>query len=135
MLLTTHYMAEADQMCDRISIIDRGLALACDTPAALRRSVEGGQHVELELRFPAGAPCPELDGVAAVWGAEHPERGTRTLKFRLPEGRALGDVLRALEAGGYAVHAVATRETSLEDAFIAIVGRGIDEHTSPQAGR
>src|SRR5262252_4486433 len=56
-LLTTHYMAEADQMCDRIAIIDRGRVLACDRPAALRRSVQGGQHVELEVRGPGDLPA------------------------------------------------------------------------------
>ncbi|MBK7366501.1 MAG: hypothetical protein IPJ04_00970 [Candidatus Eisenbacteria bacterium] len=64
-----------------------------------------------------------------VWGAPHPERGTRTLKFRLPEGRVLGETLRALEERGISVQGVATRETSLEDAFIHIVGRTLDDDT------
>ncbi len=126
-LLTTHYMAEADEMCDRIAIIDRGRVLACDTPAELRRSVEGGQHVELEVRSEDGATLAEVDGIALAWGAPHPERGTLTLKFRLPPGRVLGELMRALEARGLAVQAVSTRETSLEDAFIRIVGRGLDD--------
>ncbi len=127
-LLTTHYMAEADEMCDRIAIIDRGRVLACDTPAALRRSVQGGQHVELEVRAGADAArLAEVDGVALAWGAPHPERGTQTLKFRLEDGAVLGDTLRALESRGLAVQAVSTRETSLEDAFIRIVGRGLDD--------
>ncbi len=126
-LLTTHYMAEADAMCDRIAIVDRGRILACDTPAELRRSVQGGQHVELEVIGDTAAAGAELDGVALAWGAPHPERGTRTLKFRLPEGRVLGEALRALEQRGLRVQAVSTRETSLEDAFIRIVGRGLDD--------
>ena len=128
-LLTTHYMAEADELCDRIAIIDRGKVLACDRPAALRRSVQEGQHVELEVRVPEGLPerSLELDGVRAAWGAPHPEYGTRTLKFRLPPDRPLVEVLRALEGQGMRVDQVATRETSLEDAFIAIVGRGIED--------
>jgi ABC-2 type transport system ATP-binding protein len=140
-LLTTHYMAEADQMCDRIAIIDRGQVLACDTPAALRRSVQGGQHVELEVlpREGASAALAELhgmalaslDGVALAWGAPHPERGTLTLKFRLPEGQTLGETLRQLELRGLAVQGVSTRETSLEDAFIRIVGRGLDDAAEP----
>jgi ABC-2 type transport system ATP-binding protein len=126
-LLTTHYMAEADEMCDRIAIIDRGRVLACDTPAALRRSVQGGQHVDLEVRA-GGADVPtEVEGVAIAWGAPHPERGTHTLKFRLPEGRVLGEFLRVLEHRGLSVQGVSTRETSLEDAFIRIVGRGLDD--------
>jgi ABC-2 type transport system ATP-binding protein len=128
-LLTTHYMAEADEMCDRIAIVDRGRILACDTPAALRRSVQGGQHVELEVRVEAGggAAPAALDGVPLAWGAPHPERGTHTLKFRLPEGRVLGEFLRILEHDGLEVQGVSTRETSLEDAFIRIVGRGLDD--------
>jgi len=128
-LLTTHYMAEADQMCDRIAIIDRGRVLACDTPAALRRSVQGGQHVEVEVRGEPGDDdlLAEVAGVRVAWGAPHPERGTLTLKFRLPDERVLGDVLRTLEDRGLAVQGLSTRETSLEDAFIRIVGRGLDD--------
>jgi len=127
-LLTTHYMAEADELCDRIAIIDRGRVLACDRPTALRRSVQAGQHVELEVRVPGdlAADALEADGVRLAWGAPHPEHGTRTLKFRLPPDRLLVDVLRRLEGQGLRVDQVATRETTLEDAFIAIVGRGID---------
>ena len=129
-LLTTHYMAEADQMCDRIAIIDHGRVLACDTPAALRRSVEGGQHVELEvLGVPDG--LADVDGVAVTWGAPHPERGTHTMKLRLPDSARLPLVLRTLEARGVAVRGVSTRETSLEDAFIAIVGRGLEDGEAP----
>jgi len=132
-LLTTHYMAEADQMCDRLAIVDRGRVLACDTPAALRRSVEGGQHVELEVRerVPGAPPANEVLGVAVAWGAPHPERGTLTLKLRLPDGAVLGGVLRALEESGWSVQGVSTRETSLEDAFIRSVGRGLEDAEAP----
>ena len=133
-LLTTHYMAEADQMCDRIAIIDRGRVLACDRPAELRRRVEGGQHVELEVRArdAAALQLRELDDLVIAWGAPHPERGTHTLKFRLPDGLRLGETLRALEERGLSVQGVSTRETSLEDAFIAIVGHGLDEAPAPR---
>ncbi len=132
-LLTTHYLAEADQMCDRLAIIDRGRVLACDTPAALRRSVEGGQHVELEVRArtDAAGPVAEVAGVAVAWGAPHPERGTLGLKLRLPDGALLGDVLRALEERGWSVQGVSTSRTTLEDAFIRIVGRGLDDAEAP----
>jgi ABC-2 type transport system ATP-binding protein len=128
-LLTTHYMAEADELCDRIAIIDRGRVLACDSPAALRRQVQGGQHVELEVRCPDGRDpdLASLTGVQAAWGAPHPERGTRTLKFRLPPERALVDVLRGLEGQRVQVEGVATRETTLEDVFIVVVGRGLED--------
>ena len=126
-LLTTHYMAEAEQLCDRVAIIDRGRVLACDSTPALKRQVEGGQHVELEVSGSDGSGLAGLSGVQAVWGAPHPERGTRTVKFRLPPGAILVDVLRLLEAAGLRIDSVATRETTLEDAFIAIVGRGLED--------
>jgi len=128
-LLTTHYMAEAEELCDRVAIIDRGRVLACDSAPALRRQVQGGQHVELEIRTPdgAGAVLPGLGDIPAAWGAPHPERGTRTLKFRLPPDRVLLPVLRRLEEQGLLVEGVSTRETTLEDVFIAVVGRGLDE--------
>ncbi len=135
-LLTTHYMLEAEELCDRIAIIDHGRLLACDSFAGLRRLVEGGQHVELEVRTPDGeaVALSALDGVQAAWGAPHPERGTRALKFRLPPGRPLADVLRGLEARGVKLEAIATRETSLEDVFIALVGRGLEESDEPEEG-
>ena len=128
-LLTTHYMAEAEELCDRVAIIDRGRVLACDSTPALRRRVQGGQHVELEVLMPPDVALDPaaLTGVAAAWGAPHPERGTRTLKFRLPEGQPLVDVLKRLEQAGARVDGVSTRETTLEDVFIAIVGRALDD--------
>jgi ABC-2 type transport system ATP-binding protein len=128
-LLTTHYMQEAEELCDRLAIIDHGRVLACDSLPALRRTVEDGQHVELEVRGVDGdAPAlASLAGVAVAWGAPHPERGTRRMRFRLPPGRPLTGVLRELEAGALRVEAVATRETSLEDVFVALVGRGLEE--------
>jgi ABC-2 type transport system ATP-binding protein len=126
-LLTTHYMAEAEQLCDRVAIIDRGRVLACDSTPALRRQVQGGQHVELEVSGGESLDPVDVGGVQAVWGAPHPDRGTRTLKFRLPPDGALPPVLKSLEGRGLEVHAVATRETTLEDVFIAIVGRGLED--------
>ena len=73
----------------------------------------------------------EVDGAAVTWGAPHPERGTHTMKLRLSDGARLPLVLRTLEARGVAVRGVSTRETSLEDAFIAIVGRGLEDSEAP----
>jgi ABC-2 type transport system ATP-binding protein len=133
-LLTTHYMAEAEELCDRIAIIDRGRVLACDSVPGLRRQVQGGQHVELEVR-PADGALPDLAalaGVQAAWGAPHPERGTRTVKFRLPPETPLVSVLHQLEQVGVQVDGVATRETNLEDVFIAVVGRGLEDIGAPE---
>jgi ABC-2 type transport system ATP-binding protein len=132
-LLTTHYMAEAEQLCDRVAIIDRGQVLACDSVAGLRRLAQGGQHVELEVRSSDGREpdLAALGGIQAVWGAPHPDRATRTVKFRLPPEQPLVGVLHQLESQGVQVDGIATRETTLEDAFIAIVGRGLEDTEAP----
>jgi ABC-2 type transport system ATP-binding protein len=134
-LLTTHYMTEAEELCDRIAIIDRGRVLACDSLAGLRRLVVGGQHVELEVRTTEGETLavPALAGIPVDWGAPHPERGVRALKFHLPPGRGLADVLREIESRGAKIETIATHETSLEDVFVALVGRGIEEADEPRA--
>src|SRR5207248_7859623 len=56
-LLTTHYMEEADQLCGRTAIIDHGKVLALDSPAQLKRSVPGGYLVELQVRMSANGAC------------------------------------------------------------------------------
>ncbi len=89
-------------------------------------SLEWGADAEAGVAYAA-----EVADVPVAWGAPHPERGTLSLKLRLPEGGVLGDVLRALEERGWAVQGVSTRETSLEDAFIRIVGRGLDDAGPP----
>src|SRR5713226_247639 len=64
-LLTTHYMEEADQLCDRIAIIDHGQIVALDTPAALKRRIRAEEVVTLEIGMPSGADAgvgaPERD--------------------------------------------------------------------------
>ena len=85
--------------------------------------------------FAAGGAEEDLAaaaGVPAAWGAPHPERGTHTLKFRLPDGTPLVEVLRRLERAGARVDGVATRETTLEDVFIAVVGRTLDDTGTAQ---
>jgi hypothetical protein len=66
-----------------------------------------------------------------AWGAPHPDRGTHTLKLLLADGGRLPLLLRSLESSGITVRGVSTRETSLEDAFIAIVGRGLEDSEGP----
>ena len=70
LLLTTHYMAEADELCDRLAIIDQGKVLACDTPANLKRRVQEYPIFELSL-------APGANGVADVAGLPGVHQATR----------------------------------------------------------
>src|SRR5262245_23569267 len=96
MLLTTHYMAEADELCDRVAIIDKGKVLACDTPANLKRRVQQYPIFELSL-------APGADGVAGIAALPGVHQATVSdtpntveLKVSLSEEAAIGAVVQTV---------------------------------------
>src|SRR5205823_12995741 len=114
-LLTTHYMEEADQLCQRVAIMDHGRILALDTPAGLKRTVGGDAIVRVqagEQPERLGAHLRDLEGVTgtAVLG------GTVQLTVRGSAG-VLPRVIQAAEAGGFPVHDVSLDEPTLETVF------------------
>ncbi len=130
-LLTTHYMMEADELCDRVAIIDKGRVLACDTPAALKRKMQSGTVFEIRV---TGEPLPsELDqltripGVSQVAGA--PSDGYTDLTVILSHESAIGPVVTQLSGGTAGIMNLAKREPTLEDVFVTLVGRGLAEAT------
>ncbi len=134
-LLTTHYMAEADEMCERLAIVDRGKVLAIGSPAELKRRVQTESIIRLELDRLDGGPAvlARLPGVvSAVAGtATAPEGGevsqTVAINLALAEPAALGGVVGALAGLGSRIVSLRTAEPSLEDVFIELVGRGFDD--------
>src|SRR3954462_7992050 len=115
MLLTTHYMAEADELCDRLAIVDRGKILACDPPANLKRRVQERPLFELTL-------APGADGVADVTGLPGVHQATRTetpvtieLKVSLDEEAAIGGVVQKVAGGGARILTLKKVELTLED--------------------
>jgi ABC-2 type transport system ATP-binding protein len=136
-LLTTHYMAEADEMCNRLAIIDRGKLLAVDTPEELKRRLQREAIYNLKVA-PLG-PRPSREGmVEAVRGvrqatvAEH--NGHTELQIILEADEVLADVLAHLTKRGSSLISLEKREPTLEDVFIDLVGRGLDVDTSHTAG-
>jgi ABC-2 type transport system ATP-binding protein len=122
-LLTTHYMFEADALCDRIAVIDLGRIVATGTPAGLKASVGQRAVVEIEAY---GVPVDvlerlrEVPGVASV-GVEQRDQA-QLVVISTDRG---GELTRALlaELDGVHVGRVSTREPTLEDAYVALVGR------------
>jgi ABC-2 type transport system ATP-binding protein len=126
LLLTTHYMAEADELCDRLAIVDRGKVLACDTPANLKRRVQEYPLFELSL-------APGANGVVDVAGLPGVHQATRTetpttieLKVSLREEPAIGAVVQTVASGGGKILTLKKVEPTLEDVFIELVGHRID---------
>jgi ABC-2 type transport system ATP-binding protein len=134
-LLTTHYMAEADELCDRIAIVDHGRILALGTPDELKKRVQRESVFRLELdRLDDGvAALRRLPGViSAAIAVGHQANGnddrqTVEVNLALVDDGALGGVVGAL--GGLGAHILALRksEPSLEDVFVELVGRGFNE--------
>jgi ABC-2 type transport system ATP-binding protein len=121
-LLTTHYMFEADALCDRIAVINHGCIIALDTPDGLKTHVRDLNVVEVET---FGAPESALEKLRALPFADSlsiEEQGQKQILL-IQTGRgaeAVPDVMSALE--GLKVGRVIVREPTLEDAYVRLVG-------------
>src|SRR5262249_45503845 len=136
LLLTTHYMAEADELCDRLAIIDRGKVLACDTPGNLKNRVQKYPMCELSLAPGANgwADLGNLPGVHQAVTATTPT--TVELKVSLQEEPAIGAVVQRLVTDGGRILTLKKVEPTLEDVFIELVGHGLaDEEPAPNSNR
>jgi len=128
-LLTTHYMAEADELCERIAIVDRGRILAIGTPAELKRRVQRDSIFRLSVdRLDGGAASlARLPGVvsAALASDTAPDAQDVTVNLVLHEDAALGGVVTALAGMRSQIRSLGKSEPTLEDVFVALVGRGL----------
>jgi ABC-2 type transport system ATP-binding protein len=120
-LVTTHYMDEADRLCDRIAIVDHGHLVALDSPLKLKASIPG-KNV-LEVSFSAVPPgwqerLGALPHVESVTG--HDE------VFRIASGNGPATTMALLEAAagaGLAIQSLAVQSTTLDDVFVHYTGR------------
>jgi ABC-2 type transport system ATP-binding protein len=121
-LLTTHYLEEADRLAGRLAIVDRGRVVAEGSPNELKGELRGDAiHVELGDPEPDGRANAALDRVPGVW--EVTIEG-RSLRARTQDGSAaVPAVLQALEAGGVRVASVTIARPSLDDVYLRHTGR------------
>ncbi|MGA8113555.1 MAG: ATP-binding cassette domain-containing protein [Actinocatenispora sp.] len=119
-LLTTHYMEEAEELCERVAIVDHGEILACDTVEALKS--EQGADTVLTVRYDGTAP--PLNGLAERHGVSRVEVDGEQIRIfaRSPDG-VLGDLVNAGSAAGRTVRDVATLRPSLESVYLNLTGR------------
>ncbi len=130
-LLTTHYLEEADQLAGRVAIVDRGRVVAEGTPDELKREFRGDAiHVDLEAES-NGAVGRALGDLAPVRDVSV---DGRVLRARADDGaRAVPLVLQALEARGVAVSSVRVSRPSLDDVYLKYTGRTFDAAEAEQA--
>jgi ABC-2 type transport system ATP-binding protein len=122
-LLTTHYLDEADRLADRISVIDRGRVIAEGSPDRLKATIGGGR---LDIVLRDASALPEAAGILArVTGADADvDPGDRRVSAPVSDRVAcLAEVLRGLEAHGVVAEDVALRRPTLDDVFLQLTGR------------
>jgi|SRR5690349_5069882 len=119
-VLTTHYMDEAEKLCDRVAIVDQGRIIAQGSPAELIRSLGGDHVVEFALEGAQAAP-EEYLGLPSVRAARA-EADALLLTVAEPH-HAIPALLAAVAAKGGKLSRLTTRHASLEDVFVALTGR------------
>ena len=130
-LLTTHYLKEAEELCDRVAIINGGAILASDSPDRLRRSSVGTRYAVGTERVPAGPWRDQVPGLR--WAEVGPEEGGTGVVVTAELG-ADGDIaalVAALAAAAGRILSVAPVERSLEDVFVEILDRSVDPAGNP----
>jgi ABC-2 type transport system ATP-binding protein len=122
-LITTHYMDEADKLCDRIAIVDHGKLVALDSPLTLKASIPGKNVLEASFgNAPLGweatlSQLPYVDGVT-----------TQGTVFRISSSNGPGTTLALMEAASNAnvtVHSLSVQSTTLDDVFVHYTGRAL----------
>jgi ABC-2 type transport system ATP-binding protein len=144
LLLTTHYMVEAEQLCDRIAIVDRGKILALGTPEELRRRVQAESIFRIELdHLPMNGGLAAISDLPGVLSAVHADgvgdgggagSDRVALKVALKDDSALTSVVTAVAERGSHLVGLAKSEPSLEDVFVELVGRGFGEEQGAPDG-
>ena len=128
LLLTTHYMVEADELCDRVAIINEGHVLACDTPAKLKYDLQSDAIFRLEVSSLNGVGVQSMEALPGVKQLIHKEQDDRAvLEFILAEEPVLGAVINALTVEDIQILNFQKREPTLEDVFVNLVGSSMAE--------
>ncbi|MFQ5926441.1 MAG: ATP-binding cassette domain-containing protein [Terriglobia bacterium] len=122
-LLTTHYMDEADRLCNRIAIIDHGKLVALDTPARLKASIPGEHILEVQFEQPPPDWPDQLRTLADVQDVQ-----VRDALYRIASNNATRTVTELLDrarARGVVVRSLSVQTTTLDDVFVHFTGRAL----------
>ncbi len=121
-LITTHYMDEADRLCDRIAIVDHGKLVALDAPMALKASVPGSNVIEAQFENPPADWEQKLHALGDVTSVQHEGAGM----YRVLTGNGSRTTTQLVEMavqGGVQVKSLSVQNTTLDDVFVHYTGR------------
>jgi ABC-type multidrug transport system ATPase subunit len=127
-ILATHNMAEAESICDRVAIIDRGKVIATGTPDTLKRSL-GAPPLVMEIQPPPKTleVLSSLKGVRGYTSSIDEERGLATVQVVVDDEDAVVIAVRAMKESGYNVLTSWRRSATIEEVFVSLVGKGFKE--------
>lgn len=121
-LITTHYMDEADRLCDRIAIVDHGKLVALDTPMALKESVPGSNVIEAQFENPPGDWQEKLHALDDVTSVQH--EGAGMFRVLTSNGsRTTTALVEMAVQNGVPVKTLTVQNTTLDDVFVHYTGR------------
>ena len=121
-LITTHYMDEADRLCDRIAIVDHGKLVALDSPAALKASVPGSNVIEVQFENVPADWEEGLHRLSGVTSVQH--EGGGMYRILTSEGsRTTTELVEASVHGGVPIKSLSVQNTTLDDVFVHYTGR------------
>ena len=121
-LITTHYMDEADRLCDRIAIVDHGKLVALDTPRALKSSIPGSSVIEAQFANPPANWEKQLEQLSGVKSVQ-PE-GAEMYRILTDDGsRTTTDLVEASVRAGVNIKSLTVQSTTLDDVFVHYTGR------------
>jgi ABC-2 type transport system ATP-binding protein len=132
-LITTHYMDEADRLCERIAIVDHGKLVALDAPMALKASVPGSNVIEAQFENPPGDWEQRLHTLDDVTSVQHEGAGM----YRVLTGNGSRTTTALVEmavAAGVAVKSLSVQNTTLDDVFVHYTGRQLRDELQKAYG-
>ncbi|HVP20239.1 MAG TPA: ABC transporter ATP-binding protein [Anaerolineaceae bacterium] len=127
-LLTTHYLVEAEELCDRVAIINKGRVLACDSPAALKQNLQKESIFEIHLDTTQPLDAHAFDAIDCLNSVHlQPVDNHTVMEVYLEEEAAVAQVIGRLTEKSARILSLQKREPSLEDVFVKLVGASIEE--------
>lgn len=121
-LITTHYMDEADRLCDRIAIVDHGKLVALDTPAKLKQSVPGNNVIEAQFQDPPEDWEARLGALGEVTSVQ--AEGAGMFRVLTTNGsRTTTELVELAVRNGIAIRTLTVQNTTLDDVFVHYTGR------------
>ncbi len=124
MLITTHYMDEADRLCDRIAIVDHGKLVALDTPGNLKASIPGASVIEVQFENPPADWEQRLQKVDAVQNVQ-PQGGDHYHILSNDAGRSTTELVQMAVQAKVEVKSLSVHGTTLDDVFVHFTGRAL----------